>query len=144
MSFNFIKFLSFFGLLLALVSIPFASTPVFAQISVPNASALCKGSTCPGGIGDSQAQQFNGKDGIVAFISRIAQFLTFIAAAVAVLYMVWGGYNFITANGDDDKVKKGKDTLIYASVGLVVTIVAYTIVLVVSNVANGQFLSGIF
>jgi uncharacterized BrkB/YihY/UPF0761 family membrane protein len=144
MSFNFIKFLSFFGLLLALVSIPFASTPVFAQISVPNAAALCKGATCPGGITDNKAQQFNTDTGIVVFISRIAQFLTFLAAAVAVLYMVWGGYNFITANGDEEKVKKGKDTLIYASVGLVVTIVAYTIVLVVSNVANGQFLSGIF
>jgi hypothetical protein len=104
-------------------------------IQVPGTTALCKGATCPGGITDTKAQQFNDQNGIVSFISRIAQFLTFIAAAVAVIYMVWGGYNFITANGDEEKVKKGKDTLIYASVGLVVTIVAYTIVLLVSNVA---------
>lgn len=52
---------------------------------------------------------------------------------IAVLYGLWGGFNILTAGGDDDKVKKGKTILIQAGIGLVVIFLANSIVQFVLN-----------
>jgi hypothetical protein len=71
---------------------------------------------------------------IVDFILAASRYLTFIAAAVAIFFIVLGGYRMVTANGDDAQYKKGIQTLIWAVGGLVITIIAYTIVAVVTNI----------
>ena len=47
---------------------------------------------------------------------------------VAVVYALWGGFNILTAGGDEEKVKKGKTVLIQAGIGLVVIFLASSIV----------------
>ena len=47
---------------------------------------------------------------------------------VAVVYALWGGFNILTAGGDEEKVKKGKTVLIQAAIGLVVIFLASSIV----------------
>ena len=51
-----------------------------------------------------------------------------ILAVVCVIVMIVGGYNYMTSNGDANKVKKGKDTILYGVIGLVVCILAFAIV----------------
>lgn len=51
-----------------------------------------------------------------------------IAAAVCLLIIVLGGLRYIISAGNPESVKRSKDTLIYAVVGLVVSISAFTIV----------------
>jgi hypothetical protein len=57
-------------------------------------------------------------------VSTAAMFL----AIVAVLYAIWGGFNILTAGGEEEKVKKGKTVLIQAGIGLVVIWLANSIV----------------
>lgn len=47
---------------------------------------------------------------------------------LAVVYALWGGFNILTAGGDEEKVKKGKTVLIQAGIGLVVIFLASSIV----------------
>jgi hypothetical protein len=109
-------------------------------IRLPGSNELCRGSDCPGGINDGNTNSLTDQDGIVQLLTSIAQFLTFIAGGIAVLFMVWGGILFITANGNTDRVEKGKNILINASVGLIIAIIAYSIVVIISNIASGNFL----
>ena len=47
---------------------------------------------------------------------------------VAIVFALYGGFQILTAGGDDEKVKKGKTTLINAVIGLVVIFLASSIV----------------
>ena len=58
---------------------------------------------------------------------------------LAVLYAIWGGFQIMSANGDDEKVKSGKKVLIQAAIGLVVIFLANSIVMfVLNNLLGGK------
>ena len=51
-----------------------------------------------------------------------------LVASMAVLMIVIGGFRYILAHGDPSSVAQARNTLLYAVIGLVVTMVAYSIV----------------
>ncbi|MEI9913691.1 MAG: hypothetical protein WDN66_01670 [Candidatus Saccharibacteria bacterium] len=51
-----------------------------------------------------------------------------IAAVISVLMIVIGGLMFITSGGNEQNVKRARETLIYAVVGLVISLLAEIIV----------------
>ena len=53
---------------------------------------------------------------------------------IAVLMLIWGGINYLTYAGDEDKARTGKKTISYAIIGLVVAGIAYAIVDVIITV----------
>ncbi|MEA1936950.1 MAG: pilin [Patescibacteria group bacterium] len=53
---------------------------------------------------------------------------------IAALMLIWGGINYLTSAGDEDKAKTGKKTIAYALIGLVVAGIAYAIVDVIITV----------
>lgn len=61
------------------------------------------------------------------YIVRVIDFLLLMGGLVAVLFMIIGGYQMIVGSYSEDK-EKGKNTIKYALFGLVLTLVAYTIV----------------
>ncbi len=63
-------------------------------------------------------------EAVQSLIGTAAMFL----AILAVVYGIWGGFNILTAGGEEDKVKKGKTVLIQAGIGLVVIWLANSIV----------------
>jgi len=56
---------------------------------------------------------------------------------LALVMMVWGGFQWLTSAGNDEKVKKGTQTMMWAIIGMVVVLASY---LLVSTVL--RFLSG--
>ena len=53
---------------------------------------------------------------------------------VAVFVIIYAGFMLMTSSGDPGKVKKGKDTILYGVIGLVVALLAVVIVnFVVAN-----------
>lgn len=50
-----------------------------------------------------------------------------IAGVIALLMFIIGGFQWMTAAGAADKVKKGKDTLIWAALGLILIFTSYAI-----------------
>ena len=55
------------------------------------------------------------------------------AGIVAVLVIIIGGFWYATANGNQDRIKSGKNTIMYAVAGLVVIIMAAAITQFVIN-----------
>jgi hypothetical protein len=62
------------------------------------------------------------------FLTRIVNILLFIIGTISVIMIIVGGLRYVLSGGDAGSIKAGKDTVIYAIIGLVVAIMAYAIV----------------
>jgi hypothetical protein len=51
-----------------------------------------------------------------------------VIGAVSVLFIIIGGYRYIVSNGNASDVTQAKNTILYAVVGLVVTIISFAVV----------------
>jgi Type IV secretion system pilin len=78
----------------------------------------------------------SGPNSIIKFVIDISNILVYIAVGVAVLVIIIAGYKMLTSNGNDEQFKKGRQTLVYAVIGLLVAIVAGTIVVLVSGISG--------
>ena len=61
----------------------------------------------------------------------------FIIGIIAVIMVILGGVTYATSQGDPGKVKKGKDTILYGIIGLVVALLAFAIVNFVLGALQG-------
>lgn len=65
---------------------------------------------------------------------RVIQLLTLFAGVVSIIVMIIGGINFITSNGNPQKVTTAKNTILYASIGIVISLIAqFIVIFVLSN-----------
>lgn len=61
-------------------------------------------------------------------IGRIIKTILGVVGALALAMFIYGGFTWLTSAGSPDKIKKGKDILIWAVIGLVVIFASYTAV----------------
>lgn len=61
-------------------------------------------------------------------IGRIIKAVLGIVGSIALLMFVYGGFLWMTSAGNREKVEKGKETLIWATIGLAVIFAAYAMV----------------
>jgi hypothetical protein len=68
-------------------------------------------------------------------VKRVLQIAFSLAGAVAVLYIILGGFRYIIANGSGNAegAKKAKSSMLYAVIGLIVIIMATALVTIISN-----------
>jgi type IV secretion system pilin len=67
---------------------------------------------------------------IVFYLIRIALGITGI---IAVAFIIYGGFRYITSAGNDEAAEGAKKTIINAIIGLIVVILSYVIISVVVN-----------
>ncbi|MBP6981500.1 hypothetical protein KBB25_01855 [Candidatus Gracilibacteria bacterium] len=87
-----------------------------------------------GFFGQDRASSLNpgagsGENAIIGFIQNVLGFVTIIAVG----YVLWAGFQLVTAGGDEEKMKKSKTTIIQVVIGIVVMWLAYSIVTWVMN-----------
>lgn len=128
--FSFVK-LVVFGLLFG------APAVAFAQGDVSRGLGSFRLLFPIGGIAGSQT--LTGPGGL---IYRIISLLLFVVGGLAVLFVIIGGYQYITAAGNEEQSEKGKKTLVNAIIGVVVIVLAWVIINVVVNTISGS--SGVF
>jgi len=61
---------------------------------------------------------------LIGFIIKTALGLS---GSIALIYFIIGGFTWMTAQGKAEQVKKGRDTLLWATIGLVIIFSAYSI-----------------
>jgi len=108
------------------LSLSFAGTSLAAPVDLfPDAA--CNGNTtvCPDKSGD----------GVFSLVKTVINVLLTVAGITAVIMIIIGGIRYVTSNGEQAHIKSAKDTILYAIVGLVVTILAFAIV----NFVVGKF-----
>ncbi len=74
---------------------------------------------------------------IPEFLKSIITAATEIGAIVGALSIMYGGYLYATAQGDEEKLKKAKTTVTWALVGTAVLIGAQVIITAVVNTVGG-------
>jgi hypothetical protein len=71
-------------------------------------------------------------------LTNIVKLLMVVVGMLAVVAMIAGGILLVISRGDPGRVKQGRETILYASIGLVVAVAAYTIVAFISGGAAGK------
>lgn len=64
-------------------------------------------------------------------LKTVLQLAFGVAAAIAVLTIVIAAFNYATAGGDSDKISRSRRAIIFALVGLAITLLGQAIVFVV-------------
>ena len=76
---------------------------------------------------------------IASTVKTLINLFSMIVGAVSVVMIILGGFKFITSGGNADKNKEAKNTILYALVGLVIVVLAQTIVKFVFSKALATF-----
>jgi hypothetical protein len=74
-----------------------------------------------------------GSEDLLDVISSVINLAFAMAAIVAVIYLIIGGYSYVTAGGNPEAVEMAKTTIVNALIGLLVILVSYLIVQFVMN-----------
>lgn len=62
------------------------------------------------------------------FIQKVLNFILSFLGLIAIIAIIYAGYMYIVAAGEDGQIEKAKKTIIYAIIGLIVVVVSYALV----------------
>lgn len=110
-----------------------ALQPVYADCQ-PGQGGVAGGVGCAG-QGTGQPPALFGSEGV---FTKVINFLLFFVGVVSVIMIIYGGIQYTTSAGDSGKVTSAKNTILYAIVGLIVSILAYAIVNFVTTTFLGN------
>lgn len=80
-----------------------------------------------------------GKTDFGAILNTIITALLFFAGAVAVLFLIIGGFRYVVSAGNAEQVEGAKKTILYAILGLIIIFIAFVLVqLVLDNVLDAD------
>lgn len=100
--------------------------------------------TLPGGQNISGAGNVpqGGISGAGGSIVRTGiQLLLGAAIILALFYVIYGGIKWMTSGGDQEKLAGARQTIIFAVIGLAIAALSFTIITVLGQLANTNFLS---
>ena len=109
------------GFLAVLGVLFYVSAPTVSAINLVTDSCTATGNTgklCNAAAGDDAK----------TMVTNLVKLLLYVLGVIAVVVIVIGGIKFTTSDGDAGKIKSARDTILYAVVGLIVAILAYSIV----------------
>lgn len=61
-------------------------------------------------------------------VINVIQFLINISLIIAVVFVMWGGFLILTAGGSSERLGKGKKSITYAVVGIVIVLVSMSMI----------------
>jgi len=78
-----------------------------------------------------------GESQLPTIIGNVINFFLGFLGIVALVLIIYGGFLWMTARGNEDQVKKARDLLVQAVIGLIIILSAYAIAsYVISNIAS--------
>ena len=109
-----------YGLALASSIVPTIAFPLFAKAQTPVYPQQALGNW---GIGNL----FTMKD-LSSSVRSLINIMLLVAAVVAIVYLIIGGYQYITAGGNAEQATAARTTILNALIGLVVIFSAFAVV----------------
>lgn len=100
---------------------------IIGAFSAPPASAQAFGTSLRGGLEAAAPQELKGVSDPAVIIGNVVSALIGVLGAVLFIYLLWGGYKYMTAGGEPNKVKEGTDTIRNAIIGIVIVSLSYAI-----------------
>jgi uncharacterized membrane protein YjfL (UPF0719 family) len=65
---------------------------------------------------------------VLSWIAELTRLALMLAFGVTLIYLILGGYQYMTSLGNEEQIKKGKTTLTWAIIGLIVIMVSYSLI----------------
>ncbi len=76
---------------------------------------------------------------IPGFIGIIIRGLLGIVGSLSLVMFIYGGFLWMTSGGNEDSVKKGKQTILWAVMGITLIFTSYAILSFVLNILSGNY-----
>lgn len=123
------------------------ATSAVACLTLVGSQQIASAVTCPSGTPRAgsdvsslaECSISESEDTLPNTLLAIINFALGILGLVAVVFIIMGGVTYITSSGDAAKLTKAKNTILYAVIGLVVSLLAFAIVnFVLNNIFNGE------
>ena len=114
---------------MSIVAMHTSAAPLFMADSK---SLACDGATLVTG-GDCDPATGDGVSGIVDSVVTI---FAWGLGILSVLFIMYGGFKYVTNGGDSNKLSSAKNTILFAIVGLVIAALAQTVVKYVIGLFN--------
>lgn len=84
-----------------------------------------------------------GDDDALRLVQTVINIFLSVIGVLLIIYVLYAGYNWLTARGDEEKVEKAKDTLKRAVIGVIIIVAAYAIsVFVIGKIEEGTLSGG--
>ncbi len=72
-------------------------------------------------------------------VQRVLNFVAGIVLTIAIIMLLWSAIMYLTAGGSEDRVSSAKNYLIYAIIGIVIAVLAFSVQPFIENVLRRQF-----
>lgn len=130
---QFLRKTSYVGLVV--VSLLFASASIFGDTVKANSDLdrICSQNSSSSLCRDYRSGQSANQNPVVEIIVAVLNILLFLVGALAVIFVIWGGFKYITSSGDSNAVSQAKSTILYALAGLLVALVANRLIVFILN-----------
>ena len=128
-----LKRLSMLGAILALFGLLAIPGYAGAQEFDPLKKACDKGSAQTTALCEESGNEDDpiiGRDGVLTTATNI---LSAVTGIIAVIIIIVSGIRMITSRGDPSAINSARDTIIYAAIGIVIVVMARTIVVLVAD-----------
>ncbi len=76
-------------------------------------------------LADTPPQVSISAQGILDLVVSLTEWFALLVFALAVIFILYAAFLFITAGGNDEQIKKAKGALLYGIIGVVVALLAY-------------------
>jgi len=92
--------------------------------------------SCSGGK-DCLQDPFDGKT-IFTIIQSIIGYLILIGAPILAVMVIYGGFLILTAGDSPEKVKSGKDVILWAVVGYTIVLCSWGVIYIMGQIITGN------
>ncbi len=70
---------------------------------------------------------------LIGAIKLIINMILALVGFIAVLFLIIGGFQYITASGNPDQLESAKKTIMYSIIGIVIVVISWAIVIFVTS-----------
>ena len=117
-----IKHIFVFVCLMAILALP-----LIVSASNGNLPSDYLNKAASGGPGAPYENMALGSNDLASIVGTVIQAFLGLLGVIFLVYMLYAGYNWMIAQGEEEKVEKAKDTIKRAVIGLIIVIGAYAI-----------------
>lgn len=121
-------------------------TPGLPEISYPDneCAAQCVGGSCDFGSADSTDTCAPGQfcnpltsQSFEALVQSLANWVAAIALPIAAIFIIYSGFLFVTAGGNQSKIDAAKTTFYWTIIGTAIVVGAWALATAIVNFAQG-------
>lgn len=115
-----------------LIFVPLVNTQAIEPSGVPDPISPSN-NPCPAGSTNCLTNPLGSINTPQQLIGKIINAVLGVVGSLALLMFVYGGLTWMTSSGSQEKVKKGRDIIVWSAIGLAIIFASYGLVRILLN-----------